>query len=111
MKAIRRVAATAALLVLFGLAVAAQTTGQIRGTVIDDEEKPLEGVKVQLESAAIGTRTFTTAKDGHFRFLTLPPGGYTVKFARADYADVQKSAVVALDRTVTLNAKMFKVSS
>lgn len=110
MKATGRGAAAAALLVVFGLAVSAQTTGQIRGRVVDDEEKPLEGVKVQLESAAIGTRTFTTGKDGHFRFLTLPPGNYTVNFTRADYADVQKSAVVALDRTVTLNAKMFKVS-
>jgi hypothetical protein len=111
MKATRRAAAAAALLVLFALGVPAQTNGQIRGKVVDDDEKPLEGVKVQLESPAIGTRTFTTARDGQFRFLTLPPGAYTVKFTRADYADVQKRAVVALDRTVTLNAKMFRVSS
>ena len=105
-----RTAAAAALLAILALSLSAQTTGQIRGRVIDDAEKPLEGVKVELTSSKIGTKTFTTGKDGDFRFLTLPPGSYTVTFTRADYADVQKNAVVGLDRTVTLNAKMFKLS-
>jgi uncharacterized protein (DUF2141 family) len=110
MNAIRRAAATAALLMILALAAVAQTTGQIRGAVVDDDGNPLAGVKVQATSSSAGTRSFTTGKDGNFRFVTLPPGSYTVSFTRADYADVQKSAVVRLDGTVTLNAKMFRLS-
>jgi hypothetical protein len=109
MRLIRRTAAEAALLVL-GLALGAQTTGQIRGTVIDEAGKPLEGVKVVATSPATGSRTFTTGKDGSFRFAPVRPDNYTVSFTRPDYAEVQKNATVRLDGTVTVNAKMFRIS-
>ena len=110
MKSIRRAVASAVLLVLFAAAPGAQTTGQIRGTVIDEAGKPLEGVTVIATSTASGARTFTTGKNGGYRFAVVPPGNYVVSFTRKDYADVQKNATVRLDGTVTVNAKMFRIS-
>ena len=110
MTSMRRVPAVAALLAVVACAVLAQTTGQIRGSVVGDDGNPLSGVKVLASSSSAGTRSFTTGKDGSFRFVTLPPGSYTVSFTRADYADVQKNAVVRLDGTATVNAKMFRIS-
>jgi hypothetical protein len=110
MKSIRRAVASAVLFVVFVAALGAQTTGQIRGTVIDEAGKPLEGVKVVATSTASGARTFTTGKNGGFRFAVVPPGNYVVSFTRKDYADVQKSATVRLDGTVTVDAKMFRIS-
>ncbi len=109
MNTIRRAAAGAALLFL-GLALCAQTTGQIRGTVVDDAGNPLAGVQVMANSTTAGARTFTTGKDGGFRFVAVHPGPYVVSFTRKDFADVQKNATVRLDATVTVNAKMFRIS-
>ena len=101
-----------ALLLLFGLAVVAvpgQTTGYIRGTVVDGDGNALEGVKVEATSATTGSRFTTTGKDGLFRFAMIPPGSYTVRFTLDSYADVEKNALVKLDGTTTVNAKLFRI--
>ena len=100
-------AATACLLV--ALALAAQTSGQIRGTVVDDDGKALDGVKVEARAAS-STRTLTTGKDGQFRFALLPPGTYKVTFTREAYSQVEKNATVRLDGTAVVNAKLFRLS-
>ena len=90
-------------------ALHAQTSGQIRGTVVDDDGKALDGVKVEAKSAS-STRTLTTGKDGQFRFALLPPGPYKVTFTRDSYSQVEKNATVRLDGTVIVNAKLFRLS-
>ena len=90
-------------------ALRAQTSGQIRGTVVDDDGKPLDGVKVEAKASS-ATRTLTTGKDGQFRFSLLPPGSYKVTFSRESYSQVEKTAIVRLDGTATVNAKLFRLS-
>ena len=101
-------AVTACLLVV--LALGAQTSGQIRGTVVDDDGKALEGVKVEAKAAS-STRVFTTGKDGQFRFALLSPGSYKLTFTRESYSQVEKNANVRLDGTATVNAKLFRLGA
>jgi hypothetical protein len=101
----------AALLLFIALGVRAQTqTGQIRGTVIDEDGKALQGVKVEARSASHGRQTALTNKNGQFRFPSLAPGRYKVTFTLESFADIQKDANVHLESTVTVDAKMFRLS-
>ena len=104
-----RTACAAGACLLVALALGAQTSGQIRGTVVDDDGKALEGVKVEATTGS-STRVFTTGKDGQFRFALLSPGPYKVTFTRESYSQVEKNATVRLDGTATVNAKLFRLT-
>jgi hypothetical protein len=95
---------------LWAAAAWAQTTGQIRGRVVGDDGQALAGVKVEANTPSSGSRSVTTGKDGQFRFPLLSPGTYKVTFTRESYSQVEKQATVRLDGTVTVNAKLFKLS-
>ncbi len=107
-----RATAQALALGLFFIAAAglAQTSGQIRGTAVDDDGKPLPNVKVEAATPSAGSRTTTTDKHGQFRFSLVAPGTYKVSFNLEAYSSVEKNAVVSLDRTVTVNAKLFRLT-
>ncbi len=55
-------------------------TGNIKGTVTDEEGTTLPGVSVELSSEALigGPQFRITSKKGGFNFLDLPPGSYTI---------------------------------
>ena len=88
-----------------------QTAGHIRGTVVDDDGKALEGVKVEATAPSAGSRSTRSAKDGQFRFSMIPPGSYKVRFSLEKYSEVEKNAVVRLDGTATVNAKLFRLTN
>jgi hypothetical protein len=92
------------------LTIGAQTSGQIRGKVVDDDDKALEGVKVVARTGS-ADRVLTTGKDGTFRFALLSPGTYKVTFTRDSYSQVDKNATVRLDGTATVNAKLFRLTA
>jgi hypothetical protein len=55
----------------------AQGTGEISGTVRDDQGGVIPGVTVTLRNVGTGvTRTETTSPEGKYRFSALPPGSY-----------------------------------
>ncbi len=105
-----RASALILLCMVAGIALPAQTAGQIRGTVVDDDGKALAGVQVEA-SAASNSRATKTGKDGQFRFFTIPPGNYKVRFTLQAYSEVEKNATVKLDGTATVNAKLFRLSA
>jgi hypothetical protein len=86
----------------------AQTTGQIIGTVADQQGAVLPGVTVTATSPQLqGDRTAVTDSTGTFRVPSLPPGTYTVKVSLAGFQDLkQENVTVSLDKTATLNMKM-----
>ena len=88
-----------------------QTAGHIRGTVVDDDGKALEGVQVEASGPSSSRRATTTAKDGQYRFPMIPPGSYKVRFSLKSYSEVEKNAVVRLDGTATVNAKLFRLTN
>jgi len=62
----------------FYAADAQAQTGAARGKVLDEENKPIEGVKVEIDAQGGMTRHFETKtnKKGEFTQVGLPPGIY-----------------------------------
>lgn len=86
----------------------AQTTGTLKGKVVDDKGQPLPGVTLEVSSPALqGTRVAQSDVNGVFRFPVLPPGSYTLKATMEGFAELeQRDVKVGLDRTVTLTVQM-----
>ena len=105
-----RIAALVLICTLAVLPVSGQTAGHIRGTVVDDDGKPLEGVQVEATQSS-AKRSTKTGKDGQFRFSMIPPGAYVVHFSFPKYSEVEKRANVRLDGTATVDAKLFRLSN
>ncbi len=94
-------------LLVLPLAVFAQTTGTVDGTVSDQSNAPLPGVTVELTSPNLqGTRTAVTSADGRYRFPAVPPGPYRVTAELAGFGKVEKRATVTLDATATVNLSL-----
>ena len=99
--------ATATLLPAAPLA-AQRITGQIRGTISDPSFLGLPGVTVELTSEnIIGTRTTVTTSQGHYRFITLPPGFYNLTFRHPGFKTEEHRQVrVAVGTTTRKDATL-----
>jgi hypothetical protein len=75
-----------ALLVSRGLSV--QMAGVIRGTVVDEEGRPLKGAKVHVEDRRFilhtALRFYETDADGRFQIGHLPWGSYSILAGKED---------------------------
>ena len=101
---LRRGGSTIALLAALALAggaaapdtADAQDQAGITGTVVDDTEAALPGVTVEARSEALieGVRTVFTDGAGNYRFVTLPPGNYSVTFTLPGFRRVVRDGVV-----------------
>jgi hypothetical protein len=96
------------LLLTAGLATAQEQTGELYGTVTDEENAPLPGVGIEATSdVLIGSRTAVTDEGGRFRLLRLPPGKYTVVFNIPGFATLtMEEVIVRLGATFNLNVTM-----
>jgi hypothetical protein len=96
-------AAVAAVLstVIFAAAVSAQeTTGTVRGRVVDPQGLPLPGVTVTVIGPQ-GEKTAQTDTDGRFNIAFLTPGAYTVRAELQGFkAREQERVAVSLGQTV-----------
>lgn len=101
----KKTIALCSLLLLVGLALAAQEYGGMRGTIVDKEGNPLPGVSVILTGAKIGTRSVVSSENGNFRFLNLPGGDdYTLKVELQGFRSyVREKLVVSFSRDITLD--------
>ena len=90
---------------------AAQPTASLSGLVSDTSGGRLPGVTVEVltEGAARPANTTTTDANGSYRFATLRPGRYVVRFALDGFAKVEKPAIIAagaaVEVTVALDVK------
>ena len=84
----------------------AQTTGQLRGVVWDEDEIELPGVSVELSSEKLigGVQSRTTGVDGAFKFVELPPGLYTLRVFKEGWTTVSATGIVLkVSRTTVQN--------
>lgn len=72
---------------------ATDTTGVLRGVVVDEAIRPLANATVALTGPS-GPRTAVTGPDGFFGFAALEPGGYFVSVSRLAYVDTQAAVDV-----------------
>ncbi len=78
-KIILMTAFLAFMLLLAPALLKAQTTGTLRGIVVDDNGDAMPGVTIEITSDALmQARSSITDQSGIFRFLYLPPGSYIV---------------------------------
>jgi outer membrane receptor protein involved in Fe transport len=82
----------------------AQTTGDITGTVTDSSGAALPGVTCTATSPSLqGSRSSVTSNSGSYRISTVPPGSYKVSCSLAGFATAEKTAVVTLGGSATVN--------
>jgi hypothetical protein len=104
-----RVVAVAALLLLVGVPGFAQLqTGNLFGTVVDDQGAALPGVTVTLSGQGAPAVQVTDAQ-GKFRFLNLSPGSYRLEaqlegFSSVEYPNIVSNVGRNTDIEVTMNA-------
>ncbi len=100
------------ILALTPVAWAQMTGGDIKGTVTDQEGKPLPGVNVTITSPALigGSRTTQTNEQGVFRF-SVPVGRYAVELeltgfpkSRVDRVDVGLAGTANVPVTMRLES-------
>ncbi len=70
----------------FVLAQTQSTTGNIQGTVVDENGAAIPGAIVEVKHIETNfSRTITTDEEGRFVALTLPPGRYTVTVSKQGF--------------------------
>jgi hypothetical protein len=75
--------------------VRADVTGSIQGVVRDPTQAAIGGAKVTVTNAQTNFRQETTsAADGSYRFLALPPGTYQLKATSAGFREFNATDVV-----------------
>lgn len=95
------------LLALFSLGFSQQNTGNIYGTVVDEDDVPLPGVTVTLVSDLIGEMGFVTTQRGAFRFLSLSPGTYELRAELSGFASWRRENIlVQTGSNVTIEVEM-----
>src|SRR6266403_494854 len=108
---------------LFGLALALGfaasvwgqsqiTAGTVQGDVADEKGGSVAGATVEAKNLATNfVQTDTTNADGHFAFLSLAPGRYTLTISKTGFATiVQENVNLTVGQTITIPVTM-KVSS
>ena len=74
------------------------------GSLKDAQNAVLPGATVTVSGPALqGAQTQVSDQDGSFRFLSVPPGRYTVKVELSGFKPIEQADVqVGIDRTVDL---------
>jgi tetratricopeptide (TPR) repeat protein len=72
-------------------------TGQIRGKIVDAENKPVEGAKVIVQAVDTNTKfELKTKKNGEYMQIGIPPGNYKIT-AEKDGLSATKNQRISLD--------------
>ncbi|MFM8564808.1 MAG: carboxypeptidase-like regulatory domain-containing protein, partial [Bacteroidota bacterium] len=90
--------------------MAAQTTGGLRGLVVDgSDQSPLNLVQVSLNAAGKRYETFTN-NDGFYQINAIPVGAYKLSVSRAGYSTQTLDVKVVADKN-TFNRISLKEST
>ena len=85
-------------------AEAVETTGQLKGTVVDKGGLPIPGVEVILRGPNLqGELKGQTGPKGGFRIVAIPPGEYKVNFKRNGFQTTQAQVLVVAGKSFSLN--------
>jgi hypothetical protein len=89
-----------ALALMMGICTWAQTSGELQGKVIDENDQPVPGVIV---TASIGDRMMgaSTDDEGKYRIKPLEGGSYTVKVQAQGYAEYVYEAIRVFPDRIT----------
>jgi hypothetical protein len=87
---------------------AAQTTGGINGTVIDNTGAVLPGVTITASSDALmGVQTTVTNEQGQYRFPALPIGTYSLNYELGGFSNIKRDGIIVqIGFTATVNVQL-----
>jgi hypothetical protein len=107
-RALRTVLTTAGILALSAAVQAQSTTGRISGSVADAQGGMLQGATVVVTEVRTGfTRTATADSQGHYVFVSLPLGDYTVTAEQQGFKKQIKSGYsLVADGRLTADFKL-----
>src|SRR5690349_8984959 len=88
------------------------TSGTVQGDVLDEKGGSVPGASVEAKNLDTNfTQAETTNTDGHFTFLSLAPGRYTLTITKSGFATViQQNVNLLVGQTLTIPVTL-KVSS
>jgi hypothetical protein len=88
------------------------TSGTVQGDVLDEKGGSVAGATVEAKNLDTNfTQTESTNTDGHFAFLSLAPGRYTLTISKSGFATVlQQNVNLTVGQTITIPVTM-KVSA
>src|SRR5262244_1910463 len=91
---------------------AQSTTATVQGDVLDEKGGSVPGASVEAKNLDTNlVRTETTDSDGHFAFLNLAPGRYTLTIGKTGFATViQQNVNLTVGQVLSIPVTM-KVSS
>jgi hypothetical protein len=98
-----------ALLLIFGLTnlFAQGTTGQISGTVTDQNGAVVSGANVKITQADTNfSRTATSNEEGFYSFQLLPVGKYSVEITAQNFQVYKAETVVNVTQTTVVDAQL-----
>ena len=82
-------------------------TGEIKGTVQDSTGAVVEGAKVTITNDNTGVvSTSTTNSAGIYDVPSLPPGPYTINFAKVGFKDIIRKGVTLQIQTIAIDATL-----
>ena len=82
--------------------------GELKGYVYDEQGAVIQGAEVKLSSPSMmGDRTDVTNERGMFRFISLPPGTYTLTVGKENYKQFEQQGItISADKTSGLNVTL-----
>ncbi len=80
-------------------------SGNLYGTALDQQGKPLSGVTATLTGPG-ASQSATTLANGDFHFLNLSPGAYSVTLQLKGFETVRRDFVVFLGKNAVLSITM-----
>ncbi len=94
-------------LLLVGIGFGQETTGSIRGIVMDQTGAAIPGATVALTGGTV-SMTMTTDEQGAFRFAKIPAGtGYTVSITAQGFRNARNSGLaVELGKATTMEMRL-----
>jgi iron complex outermembrane receptor protein len=86
----------------------AQTSGSISGTVVDPSGAAIVGASISLVESTTGHHsTAKTNRVGHYDFISLSPGRYTVKVVAAGFRSFEETNVqLTSEQALHIDAKL-----
>jgi len=105
---LRRMALSAAALMMIMPAAHTQTTSTIEGTVTDHQGLAVAGAQVKITGSTLAIeKTVTTDGNGAYQITTLPAGLYTLTASRAGFAtEIFKDLEITVNRTLKFNVSL-----
>ena len=91
-------------ILLSGYSIFAQTSGKLKGRIVDSKGEPLIGANILIQGTSIGT---TADLDGYYVILNIRTGTYAVEYRYVGYqTQIVKDVRIIPDQTTEINVTL-----